>query len=298
MTLLSLRAGPLVVDLAPSSGGSIVRFAVDGPAGWTEVMRRATAEAIASGLGNQTSAYPLVPYSNRIAEGRLAVDGGEIQLQPNWPGQRHPMHGDGWAQPWAVVRSDPRSAALVYEHDGKAGWPFRYRARQSYHLADDSLAVSISVENLEGRALPAGIGLHPYFVRDPDTMLALRTGHVWLADAEAIPTTRIPVPARWDFRAPRRVDEVVVDNCFDGWDGHAGIVWPRRGLRLDISASDRLHHVVFYAPAGGDYFCIEPVSHANNAFALAAHGVEDVGTISVAPGAVLAGEIVFRLSNQ
>jgi aldose 1-epimerase len=297
MTLLSLRAGRLAVELAPSSGGSIVRFAVEGPAGATEVMRRATTETIASGLGNHASAYPLVPYSNRIAEGRLAVDGDEIQLQPNWPGQRHPMHGDGWARPWTVVRSDSKSAALVYEHDGKVGWPFRYRARQSYHLADDSLAVVISVENLESRALPAGIGLHPFFVRDADTEFTLRTEHVWLADAEAIPTTRVPVPARWDFRMPRRVDDVVVDNCFDGWDGHAGIVWPRRGLRLDIAASDRLRHVVFYVPAGRDYFCVEPVSHANNAFALAAHGVEDVGTISVAPGAVLSGEIVFQLSS-
>jgi aldose 1-epimerase len=298
MTLLSLRAGKLAVALAPSSGGSVVRFAVEDPAGAIDVLRLTDPAGIAAGWGSGGAAYPLVPYSNRIAAGRLCVDGGTIQLKPNWPGMRNPMHGDGWAHPWTVVRSDTRSAELLYEHDGKAGWPFRYRARQSFRLDEHSLTANISVENREDRALPAGIGLHPFFARDPDTELAFHTARVWLADAETLPTIRVAVPPQWDFRTPRRVDEATADNCFDGWDGRATIVWPRHGLRLDLEASDRLRHVVLYIPPGKDYFALEPVSHANNAFALAARGVEDVGTVSVAAGEVLAGEIVFRLSSQ
>lgn len=297
MTLLSLRAGRLAVDLAPSSGGSIVRFAVEGPDGAADVLRLTDPAAVAAGWGSGGAAYPLVPYSNRIAGGLLCVDGGVIQLQPNWPNMRNPMHGDGWAHAWTVVGSDPRSAALLYEHDGKEGWPFRYRARQSYRLEDDRLTVTISVENLEARARPAGIGLHPFFVREPDTELTFHAKRVWLADAETLPTTRVPVPPRWDFHAPRRVDDVIADNCFDGWDGRVEIVWPRRNLRLNLDASDRLRHAVLYIPPGHDYFAFEPVSHANNAFALAARGVEDVGTVSVASGEVLAGKIVFRLSS-
>src|SRR5262245_39451251 len=152
MTLLSLRAGRLAVDLAPQAGGSIARFRVDDA---FDLLRPMSAEAVASGRGNQAGCYPLVPFSNRIANGRLVVDGKEYLLQPNWPGVRHPMHGEGWARPWDVARHDERSAELVHSHDGTSGWPFRYRAQQTFRLEPDGLFVTMAVTNLEDRAAPA-----------------------------------------------------------------------------------------------------------------------------------------------
>ena len=148
MKLLSLRSGRLGLDLAPQAGGSIARFTADGS---IDLLRPATPEAVASGRGNNSSCYPLVPFSGRIANGRFVFDGSEIVLKPNWPGVRHPMHGDGWARPWSVARSDGHSADIVYEHDPREGWPFRYRARQTYRLDGDTLSIGISIENLEGR---------------------------------------------------------------------------------------------------------------------------------------------------
>src|SRR5262249_1800800 len=181
MKLLSLSAGRLGLELAPEAGGSIVRFTVDDS---TDLLRATPPKALASGRGNDSSCYPLVPFSGRIANGRFAFDGEEIVLQPNWPGQRHPMHGDCWARPWTVERSDGQSAEIAYEHDGKRGWPFRYRARQSYRLAGDALAVGMSLSNLEARSVPAGLGLHPFFVREDDTELCCRAGFMWRTDAE------------------------------------------------------------------------------------------------------------------
>ena len=284
MTLLLLRAGRLAVDLAPQAGGSIARFRVDG----ADILRAMAAADVASGKGNNAAAYPLVPFSNRIANGMLAFGEERIRLDPNWPGQRHPMHGDGWARPWSVVRSDARSAELVYEHDGRQGWPFRYRARQSYRLDENALSVGMSIENCERRAVPAGLGLHPFFTRESDTELACRTADVWLADAEVLPTKRVVVPREWDFTTSRRVGDVVLDNCFDGWDGRATIVWPRRKLRLAIEATQPFRHLVVFIPPDRPFFCVEPVSHANG----------QVGRTNLAAGATLAGEIVFRLSDQ
>ena len=142
MTLLALRAGRLGLELAPQAGGSIVRFTADGA---IDLLRTTPPHAVASGRGNDTACYPLVPFSGRIADGRFAFDGVEVALQPNWPGVRHAMHGDGWARSWAVTRSDDRSADIAYEHDGRTGWPFRYRARQSYRLDGDTLAIGMSI---------------------------------------------------------------------------------------------------------------------------------------------------------
>ncbi|MEI7873157.1 MAG: aldose 1-epimerase [Alphaproteobacteria bacterium] len=281
MTLLSLRAGELAVDLAPSSGGSIVRFTVGD---LTDVLRPASAAAIASGRGNDASCYPLVPFSNRIANGRLDIGGQEIVLKPNWPGVLHPMHGDGWAGSWDVERHDAHSAELTYVHDGRDGWPFRYRARQSFRLEGDRLVVGMSIENLEDRAVPAGLGLHPFFTREPDTELTCRVDGVWRADAEVLPVDRIAVPPEWDFAVSRPVDGVVLDNCFDGWNGRATIRWPRHALGLALEATEPFRHLVIYVPKGRPFFCVEPVSHANGAVAR-----------SLLPaGTTLAGEIVFR----
>ena len=282
VTLLSLKAGDLAVDLAPSLGGAIARFAFAG----VDLLRPLSAGATASAA----AAYPLVPYSNRIANGVLAVDGTTWRLAPNWPGSIHPMHGEGWRWPWRVAAQDARSAMLVQDYGGATGgsaggWPFRYCARQAFRLDEGALRVEMAIENLEDRAVPAGLGLHPFFVRDPDTTLAFRAAAVWLGDRDILPVERVPVPTEWRHDDPR-VAVTGLDNCFDGWDGRATIAWPRRGWRLELRASEPFRHAVVYTPPGRDYLCVEPVSHANGRIA----------ETRLAAGATLSGTIDFRLS--
>ena len=285
MTLLSLRTGRLAVELAPAAGGSIKRFTVDG----RDVLRPMAEADVASRKGNNAAAYPLVPFSNRIRDGQLVFEGEVFHLERNWPGVNHPMHGDGWAQSWQVETSNGRSAEIVYRHEraSEKRWPFRYQARQSYRLDDDRLTVRMALENLEDRSVPAGLGLHPFFVRDRETELACRCQAVWTADAEVLPVERIAVPPQWDFTTSRKVDAIALDNCFDGWDGHATVTCPSRRLKLALEASQPFRHLVIYVPPSRDFFCVEPVSHANGL----------VGLSPLGPGATLAGEIAFRISN-
>ena len=78
MTLLDLRTERLALTLAPSAGGSIARFTVDG----MDIMRPMTATDIASGKGNNAASYPLVPFAGRIGDGRLLFQGETIRLAP------------------------------------------------------------------------------------------------------------------------------------------------------------------------------------------------------------------------
>jgi len=285
MTLLSLRTGGLAVDLAPAAGGSIARFATDG----VDLLRPMTVADREAGRGNNASAYPLVPFSNRIRDGRLEFEGQTFHLGRNWPGVNHPMHGDGWSHAWRVLRADHQGAEIAYEHDragADGGWPFRYRARQAYRLEAGRLGITIALDNLEDRAVPAGIGLHPFFVREVDTELQTRTETMWLADAEVLPVERVATPPEADFSRARNVNETRLDNGFDGWERRATIRWPRTGLRLELEASPTFGHAVIYVPPGRPYFCVEPVSHANG----------QVDRTHLAAGATLSGEIVFRLS--
>lgn len=283
MKLVSLCAGPLGVDLAPEAGGSVARFAVDG----FDLMRPMTETALALGWANESACYPLVPFAGRIANGRFVFDDRAIEIAPNWPGQRHPMHGDGWASPWTLLRNDAYSAEIVYEHNGRKGWPFRYRARQAYRLDEHSLTVRLSLENLEDHAVPGGIGVHPYFVREPDTELQCRTDHAWRTDADVLPIERIAVPAAWNFAKPRRIDDVALDNGFEGWDGTATVLWPSRRLCLTMRATEPFRDLVIYSPPGRPYFCVEPESHVPGA----------IGLTRLAAGGIIEGEVVFAISN-
>ena len=63
MTLLSPSTGRLAVDLAPSAGGSIARFTVDG----ADVLRPMTPKAIASGKATTRRPFPLLAPGATLA---------------------------------------------------------------------------------------------------------------------------------------------------------------------------------------------------------------------------------------
>ena len=49
---------------------------------------------------------------------------------------------------------------------------------------------------------------------------------------------------------------------FLGWDGIARIETPSTGLAITLTASESLRCPVVWAPAGADFLCVEPQSHA------------------------------------
>ena len=52
---------------------------------------------------------------------------------------------------------------------------------------------------------------------------------------------------------------------------------------------------MIYIPPGQDYFCVEPVSHANDGFNLAARGVAGTGVRVLQPGETLRGSLRFTV---
>jgi aldose 1-epimerase len=294
--LIALEAGPLRLELAPARGGSIVRFHMAGPGGGASLMRPGDTAALTQSDPRALAAFPLFPFSGRIADGIVTFGDGTEVIPNSWPGGRHPIHGDAWLEPWSVEHADGASAVLVYEHDG-TGWPVRYRARQAFRLSEQGLSLELDLENVDWRSMPAGIGVHPYFLKTPETRLQARSGHVWLTDHELIPLEQTPVPADWDFSEGRRLGSLVLDNCFGEWGGTAVITWPEWQTRLRISAEAPLGHLVVFTPKDRDFFCVEPVSHAAGGFALAERGVAGTGTRHLGPGEHLSARIRFEPSR-
>lgn len=287
---LALNWGALDLELCPAQGGSITRFSFDG----RNVMRPATAAFFEIGDPREASSFPLVPFSNRIADGRLRFQGRSYELPKNMPPEPHAIHGQGWQAPWRVAASDDRSAELAFDCE-LAGTPFDYSARQAFTLTGEGLEIETEVTNRGSGAMPAGLGLHPYFERTSGVTMTAELDHVWQSDKRMIPKAREPLPPAWDFSRSPRIEVLEMDNCFGGWDGHLAIHWPESSLTLRVEADPLFQNLVVYIPPGQDFFCVEPVSHANNGFNMMEDGAEDSGTRVLAPGESLSGKVRFLL---
>ena len=284
----------MILDLSPETGGAVDNFMLLRGDQAVPVFRPTTAAGSAAGV-TARACFPLVPYSNRIAGGRLEAGNCTIWLPANSALSNYPIHGHGWLAPWLIKHHDGQTAVLEHAHDGRDGWPFAYRAGQRFELTELALRVTLSLENCSPKTMPAGLGLHPYFERTPLCSVRAGVSNVWLADEAAVPLERVAVPAQWDIAAGRAIDSLVLDHCFGGWNGQARIDWPERRLQLSIATEPALDHLVVYVPPARDFFCVEPVSHANNAFQLAARAVPEVGAATMEPGQAMSVAITFTV---
>jgi aldose 1-epimerase len=292
-SVVRLRAGRAELGVAPAIGGSIVRYRWADAAGGLDWLRPATTADLAARLADRLAGFPLVPFSNRVRAGRFEFGGRVVRLPLNRLPERHAQHGHGWQAAWHVVEHDDLHLAIVYEHAAGA-WPFPYRARQDYTLAEDELRVTLSVDNVGPEAMPVGLGLHPYFPRTPHCRLRAVVDAMWAADDEVMPTALVRADPRLESGEGLPLGDVALDNVFTGWQRQATIDWPERRARLSIDTDPPLGFLVVYSPPGEDFFCVEPVSHCTDAFNLAAQGRKDTGMLTLESGASLSATVRLR----
>ena len=268
---LELRAGALRLALRPDLGAAIAGL-------WCGALPvlHSTAPAALAGA-RPSGGFVMAPYSNRLGFCRFRWAGEDHRTAPNTTGSPHSMHGLAWARPWAVLASSAGAAELELRHAGDADWPFAFVLRQRLTLMPGALKIDLVFVNTDARAQPVGLGWHPFFARRPGSRLRIGVAERWEPDpATALPSH--PVPQAGIDAA---VADLAFDHCFTGWTGVAAIDDEALSLRL----SAPLSRLVVFTPADKPYFCVEPVSHVNNALQRAdpaAHGVR-----SLAPGALM-----------
>jgi aldose 1-epimerase len=286
-----LRHAGFEAVISPHVGGSIARLTRRTAAGAVELLRPTDGVALSGGGPNDFGCFPLVPFSNRVAAGRFRFQGRTVELPLNRPGCPHAIHGHAWESPWTVEGRSDGSLRLAYRHAADQ-WPWSYRATQIFTLGEHGLTVDLELVNEGDGPMPAGIGLHPYFPKPPGTVLTAGVRTVWLTDAGMLPVQRACPPPEWDFPTGRVMDDCVIDNGFAGWDGRAVVAWPDGRGRLVLEAEGPFGHLVVYAPRGGDFVCVEPVTHMTDAVN---HPHEpDAGVRVLDPGDRLTGRIRFR----
>jgi len=292
--LLPLQAGELHVELAPQVGGSIASFSSLRDGQQVPWLRAASDEGLAARNPLAMASFPLVPFCNRIREGRARFEGREIRFPPNHPAEDspHPLHGIGWQREWEVAEALPRRAVLVLRVPAGPAWPWAFSCRQVFELDPQRLLVTMELANEDGAAMPAGIGHHPYFPHEPGTRLTAATEAMWEADEEVMPTGLAQNDIVRQLRRGVRLSELHTDNNFTGWNRQALVEWPAAGPQgprsLLMQAEPPLDRFVLYCQRGYDYFCAEPVSQCTDWLNLAGRfPPEALGGTRLEPGQVL-----------
>ncbi len=293
------------IGFSPATGGSITSGQVRIGDAWVDVLRPTPENLL--GEWWDTASYPLIPWSNRIRHSTLLWKGEGYQLRP-WKTEDYAMHGTVVEYPWEVDEKGDDYVKLSFDARGYYGvnFPWDFVAHQEYRLEGKRLTVVTAVENVDDVAFPAGLGHHPYLLRQlhlPDgapvgDVVNLQVNATKAYELENYMPTEGPKPLtpRIDFREMRDLGTVLVDDCFAGRTGRtAAIMKYGDALTLTMDANDICQHIVLYIPTEGNHFALEAVTNANDGFTLFAKGIEGAGVFEVPVGETVAAEFSLTI---
>ena len=276
--LVRLASGPLELLLAPGVGGSIARF------DYLEEGEKLNIFRGSEGVPQtplDAASFPLVPYCNRIRNGRFSFRGREVTIPRNMKTDASPLHGDGWLAPWEVVSASERDCELRFFHEAD-DWPWAYKARQLFAIDPGGFTVRLICRNLSAEPMPCGLGQHPYFRCTEKTVLDTEVTHAWTIDEKVLPVEKVSASGRYDLK-DRRVCGQDLDNGFGGWGGSCSIHTPGAPFSIRFT-SNHAGFFQLYSPLEGGIFVAEAVTHANAALNEPEESWPELGLRVLEPG--------------
>jgi aldose 1-epimerase len=218
----------------------------------------------------------LVPWPNRVRDGRYSFDGIEHHLDVTEPERGNALHGLVLQSRWHGVRTSARRVSLAYELEPAAGYPFSLRLGVSYELASGGVVMTLQATNVGAERAPFGAGFHPYLTPGTtsvdDTVLEVPAATRVPVDDRLLPSgSATPLEGtELDLRLGRRLGALRLDACFgDLGRSPAGVARVRLGShagagQLTVWMDDRFRFVqVFTADAA---IAVEPMTCAPDAF--------------------------------
>ena len=224
----------------------------------------------------------LIPWPNRLQDGRYEFDGRRYQLPLSEPEHSNAIHGlVRWAT-WTAAEREPHRVVMEYVLYPQPGYPFSLGISIEYALLDVGLQVRTTATNLGTDPCPFGSGAHPYLTLGTATIdhLILRApGRIVLrSDERGIPIGREAVQGtEYDFQQPRRIGSTTLDHAFTelerDQDGlaHVELRDPNRGTQVSLWVDRSYRYLMLFS---GDplpnvhrrSLAVEPMTCPPNAF--------------------------------
>ena len=170
-------------------------------------------EEVHKGHGQQ-----LLPWPNRIRDGRYTFGGTEQQLALSEPDRHNAIHGLVRHVAWDLVEKNARSVRQRVVVRPQIGWSGTLEATITHTVGDDGLEVEVSAVNLGREAVPFGYAAHPYLTVGEKTVdevqVKLPAGQWLEVDDRLLPVALHPVDAEHDLREIGRLGGRSFDTAF------------------------------------------------------------------------------------
>jgi aldose 1-epimerase len=243
-------------------------------------------DRIVGGRGQQ-----LLPWPNRVRDGRYRFDGVDHQLTLTEPGQHNAIHGLIRWQPAQLVHHGADEVTQQVTAFPQPGWDTTLACRITYRVSADGLTVTVAAENAGDRPVPFGYAAHPYLTVGEQTvdeiLVAVPADSYLRVDDRMLPVGIQGVGGHAeDLRSGKPLGPVTLDTTFTDLarddDGH----WQVRLTHQDrhtLLWGDSHHRwvQVFTGTDRSHGLAVEPMTCGPDAFNTA---VAEPGLITLAPG--------------
>jgi aldose 1-epimerase len=234
-------------------------------------------------------AYPMAPWCNRAPAGRAIVAGRRVELQPNFP-DGTAIHGLVAAVPWD--QRDDGSFELV--HRAAGAWAWTFAVRLAPVVRGDELLLDCTLRNLDDAAMPAGLGLHPWFRRPLELRVPAAAVYPSNVESSAEPQA---VAGATDLRslAPPAIGLDGTWTAFD--EPGVDLAWPAIGVRarMEVRSSAGGALLAVATPEAVNADAVEPLTHGPDPLRRLAAGEPDAPAL-LAPGSELLLELRLQFS--
>lgn len=273
--LVTLRADDLTATI-DSHNGSLVQLAHKNERFCPE---RNEKERKSSFHGNV-----LLPFVNRIADGRYKFAGQSYQLEINEPGRSTALHGVADRALWHTTDISESRCSSNITIDSFPGYPFTIQATSNYSLQSSGLLIEWFVTNSGKKNAPVGLGFHPSFRLGDGVPQSWKlkfdaTKKMEVDSTRLLPTGLVPVEGTaYDFRAAAHPRHVLYDHAFthlstvetEHGSAHRAEVLHPLGNFLELTWSTSLPWMHLHIPAsqtkGKENIVLEPQTSPPDAF--------------------------------
>jgi aldose 1-epimerase len=175
----------------------------------------------------------LLPWPNRLADGRYLFDGEQYQVAISEPSRMTALHGLSPWRAWSLVEHEADRVAMRLSLLPSPGYPFFVDTTVDYRLGPDGLRVTTTSRNVGDLACPYAVGFHPWLSSGEATLdectLSLDATHRFVTDDRLLPIGEEDVAdTPYDFREQRLLGSLVLDDAFTGVPrGSDGRAWVR-----------------------------------------------------------------------
>jgi aldose 1-epimerase len=162
---------------------------------------------------------PLIPWPNRLADGRYEFEGRTYQVPLSEPEKHNALHGFARWMTWRIEQHEASRARLGLEMYPRTGYPFALRIAVVYEVTPSGVTITTSAVNAGRSSLPYANGFHPYISAGTASIDECRLqipADSWIAtDERQIPVERRPVEQTiYDFRSPRPIGSARLDTAY------------------------------------------------------------------------------------